>query len=602
MITDSPAQLPAPGGMIVQTGRGAGGWRQFAAPREIIRAHTVADVKPALARVAECACRGAWVAGYVCYEAAPAFDPALVTAPPASDLPLLWFGVYDQAQPVRLPSPVSPAAASPAWTPNVRPDEYAASIDRIRAWIAAGDTYQVNHTLRLRGPWTDNPWPLFLAMTQAQGGLLGACLNLGNHVISCASPELFFDLRDGHVRCCPMKGTAPRGCGFNEDRRLARHLHRCEKNRAENLMIVDMVRNDLGRVAIPGTVCVPHLFRIETFRTVLQMTSVVTAETRATLPELFAALFPSASITGAPKVRAMQIIAGEEKTARGVYTGAIGVVAPGGRCARFNVAIRTAVFNRAAGTAEYGVGGGIVWDSSVAGEYAECIAKTRVLTAVTPSFQLLETLRWTPGRGYILLEQHLRRLQQSARYFRFHLPFGAVRRRLTELATGWGATTSPQRVRLLVSSDGIITLEHRAAPPVRPRRPWRLAVALSPVAAENPFLYHKTTHRAVYETARQACPECEDVVLWNARGEVTETTIANLAIKQHGGRWVTPPVACGLLPGTLRERLLARGTLREAIITRDDLRRADAIVLFNSVRGLIRGVLYGNSDLSSCPS
>lgn len=589
-ITDGFAQLPAPGGVLLQTGRGAVGWRLFNAPREIIAAHTLAEAKPALTRVAECARAGAWVVGCVCYEAAPAFDPAFVTAAPDPGLPLLWFGVYDQAQPVRLPPPAALAAAVPAWTPDASPEDYAASINRIRAWIAAGDTYQVNHTLRLHAPWSGDPWPLFLAMTHAQGGCFGACLNLGSHLIASASPELFFDLRDGRVHCRPMKGTAPRGCTLAEDRQLARELRLSEKNRAENIMIVDMVRNDLGRVAIPGTVRVPHLFRVERFHTVLQMTSVVTADTRATLPELFAALFPCASITGAPKVRAMQIIAGEEKTPRGVYTGAIGVVAPGGGCARFNVAIRTTVFDQGHDTAEYGVGGGIVWDSSVSGEYAECLTKARVLTAATPEFQLLETLLWTPGRGYVLLDYHLRRLRQSARYFRFRLQPGAVRQRLAATASAWSATAGAQRVRLLLGRDGALSVTATPFHRARPRRPWRLAWAPSPVPAESPFLYHKATQRAVYEAARRACPDADDVILWNARGEVTETTIANLAVKL-AGRWVTPPVACGLLPGTLRERLLARGWLTEQVVTRDDLQRADGLLLFNSVRGLIRGVL-----------
>jgi para-aminobenzoate synthetase/4-amino-4-deoxychorismate lyase len=347
-------------------------------------------------------------------------------------------------------------------------------------------------------------------------------------------------------------------------------------------MIADMVRNDLGRVAQPGSVEVQQPFAIEKYPTVFQMTSTVRCRSDAGLAEMMRATFPCASVTGAPKVRTMQIIRELEDTPRGVYTGAVGFWGPGRR-GRFNVAIRTAVVDKARGSAEYGVGGGIVWDSDPAGEYAECQAKAALLADRRPAFELLETLRYEPAGGYVLLEEHLARLGRSAEYFDFAMNPQAVRARLMELAATLAA---PSRVRLRVERRGTVSLEAAPAPPWCPPRPWRVRLARSPVCSDDVFLYHKTTHRRVYEEAFALRDGCDDVLLWNDRRELTETTLANIVLELDGRR-VTPPVASGLLGGVFRADLLRRGEVVEQVCSLEDLARCGRIWAVNSVRGWI---------------
>ena len=418
-----------------------------------------------------------------------------------------------------------------------------------------------------------------------------------------------------------MKGTAHRGLTAEDDRERARRLRASEKERAENLMVVDMVRNDLGRVAAAGSVEVPELFAVERYPTLLQMTSTVTAHSTAPPAEIIAALFPSASITGAPKPRTTEIIARLEDGPRGVYTGAIGWLAPGRR-ARFNVAIRTAVVDRERGEISYGVGGGIVWDSEAGVERRECELKARVLTAALSGagptgrrFELLETMRWTPGAHFADLAEHLARLAGSAEYFEFRLDLAAVEARLAAFARETG-DAGPYRVRLRLDRRGAVTLEatplgevgtdgppedfaldsgpadrdRSAAGALHPLRPLRLGLAAAPVDPADPFLYHKTTHRRVYEEALAARPDCDDVLLWNPRGEATESTRANLVVRLDGA-WITPPVVCGLLLGTLRARLLAAGRVEERAVPLADLARCAAIYLVSSLRGWRRAEL-----------
>jgi para-aminobenzoate synthetase / 4-amino-4-deoxychorismate lyase len=343
-----------------------------------------------------------------------------------------------------------------------------------------------------------------------------------------------------------------------------------------------MVRNDVGRVAVPGSVRVPEMFRVEQYPTVWQMTSTVTCTTHAGIVPILAALFPAASITGAPKARTMEIIAELEERPRQIYTGTIGYLAPGRR-ALFNVAIRTVLVDRAHDMAEYGVGGGILWDSTDAAELQECAEKARILTARQPEFQLLETLRWTEDGGYFLLDEHLDRLRRSAEYFAFHFDAKATRRKLLAKAAKLGG--GAHRVRLLVSRAGIVTIQTApmGADP-KSAAPRRVCLAAGPVDTANAFLYHKTTHRKVYEDALAACPGFDDVILWNAKGEVTESTVANVIVEVDGEQ-VTPPVSCGLLAGTCRARLLEGGKIREGIVTTERLRRCGHLYLANSVRG-----------------
>jgi para-aminobenzoate synthetase/4-amino-4-deoxychorismate lyase len=344
-------------------------------------------------------------------------------------------------------------------------------------------------------------------------------------------------------------------------------------------MIVDMLRNDLGRVAETGSVRVPVLFETERYPTVWQMTSTVTAETKAPLTRLLTALFPCASITGAPKRSTMRIIRELEATPRRAYCGAIGFVAPEGR-AQFNVAIRTVLIDRATGQAEYGVGSGVVWDSVAEDEWAECQIKSRVLRTKPPAFALLESLRWEPATHYFLLDRHLERLRASAAYFGFPLDEAAARARLESLAQT--LPPAPHKVRLLVQRDGSVQTE-AALLPAEQNPQVRLSFAPAPVSSSDVFLFHKTTQRQVYDKARAARPEAGDVLLWNERSEITETCTANVAAKLDGVWW-TPPLACGLLAGTYRAELLAAGRLRECILTVNEVQHAEALAVLNAVR------------------
>ena len=555
-------------------------WLLFTAPVEVLCAPTLAAVVPVLQAVdAAVQRRSLHAAGFVSYEAAPAFDPALRTQAPDA-FPLAWFGLY--AAPQEVPAPAAAAGPVPelGWEPSVSAARYRASIDRIREFIGAGDTYQVNYTLRLRTQALAEPWLLFQRLVRAQGPAYAAWVTLPEWCIACASPELFYRQDGECIESRPMKGTAPRGLWPAADRQRAAWLQRSRKNRAENVMIVDMVRNDLGRLAAAGSVHVSRLFAVERYPTVWQMTSTVRAATAAGLAEVFKALFPPASITGAPKVRTMELIADLEDSPRRLYTGALGFLAPDRR-AQFNVAIRTVLFDRRQGTAEYGVGGGIVWDSSASAEAAECRTKARVLTQTTPEFRLLETLLWTPDAGYALLHRHLERLAGSAEYFGFALDLSALRQRLAETARAFPA--GPQRVRLLLEASGQVAVE--AAPLLPLAQPWRVCLAREPVRRDDCFLYHKTTHRRAYQEALAGRPGFADVLLWNERGEVTESCLANLVVERDG-EWLTPPLRCGLLPGTQRAELLATAQVREAVVRVTDLPRCTRLRLANSVRGL----------------
>jgi para-aminobenzoate synthetase / 4-amino-4-deoxychorismate lyase len=558
------------------------GWRSFDEPVEVLTARAPADVPLVLTRLRHAVDEnGLMAAGFVGYEAAPAFDRSL-RSHDDGQLPLAAFGLFKGFRRIdQLPElPVD--AGLHDWQLTTGRDAYDRAILGIREQIALGNCYQVNYTVREQARKVDDPWSLFCRI--ARNARYGAWLEFDNFVVASASPELFFALDDEHITCRPMKGTARRGLTTASDDRIAEALHSSAKNRAENIMITDMIRNDLGRVAVAGTVRALKLCELEKYATVWQMTSTVEARTRAPLEEIFAALFPCASVTGAPKTAAMELIAALEDSPREVYTGAIGWLMPG-RQARFSVAIRTAVVDRRRGSAVYGVGGGIVWDSDAAEEYRECLAKARVLRVrddPAGSFELLETFRWTADEGFFLRGYHLDRLQDSARYFDFPLDRQYVER---VLDSGAAAFRAPMRVRLLVSRGGEIRLD--AHPLVAAASaPWRLRLARHPVDEQNPFLYHKTSCRRVYDAAIAELDACDDVLLWNSAGYVTETTRANVIVSLRGQQY-TPPVSSGLLAGTCRRWLLENTTLEEREITLAELGDAESIAIVNSVRGRV---------------
>ena len=541
--------------------------------------HVLADAE----RAAE---EGLVACGYLSYEAASAFDAALVTHP-SSDLPLAWFAIFEPsaARPVEVFDPVEAPDPGSAWRASIDRRAYAEAISTIHDWIASGETYQVNYTLRLERRFRGDPLPYFHELVAGHGAGYGAWIDTGRHALCSLSPELFFHLEDERIVARPMKGTAARGRTGVEDREMTRELARYAKDRAENVMIVDMVRNDLGRIARPGSVEVSSLWDVETYPTLHQMTSTCTGRTDAPFGEIAAALFPSASITGAPKVRTMELIAEIEDSPRGIYTGAIGSIGPGRR-ATFNVAIRTVEIDREAETARYGVGSGIVWDSLAEREYDECLTKALVVTTPEPRFDLLETLRWEPETGYCRLERHLARLADSAAYFDRPVDLEAIRRHLDAVVLGPDVA---QRVRLLLGPEGGVHIEAETI--AASAEPRRLALARRPVDPADRFLFHKTTHRRIYDEAWDGIEDADDVLLFNTHGEITESTIANVVL-ELGGHQVTPPVSSGLLPGTHRAELLEAGLVVERVVSLTDLERATAISLVSS-RGRFAARLVG---------
>ena len=568
--------------IVVRCGPGEPGWMLLRDPIRIHAAYKTEDVLPTIAAAEAAAAEGLTAAGFVAYEAAPAFDSACKTHR-LTHLPLAWFALFEERSKTRLSvgEPGAPLDAA-AWDPSVSRDEYAAAVGRIKQYLRDGDTYQVNYTIRLRAPFRVEPWQFFLRVFRTQEAEYCAFVGTANFALCSASPELFFSLDGNHLMSRPMKGTSARGLTFQQDRELAAKLRESEKNRAENVMIVDMVRNDMGRVAEADTVHVPSVYDIQRYPTVWQMTSTVACRTSASLVRIFEALFPCASITGAPKIRTMQIIRELEGTPRGVYTGCIGCILPGRR-AVFNVAIRTVHVDTHHATAEYGVGGGIVWDSDAESEYEECLLKARVLTEDRPAFELLETLLWKRNEGYFLLDRHIARVRGSAEYFGFPLDAAGAARALHRAEVGFEG--AQRKVRFLLSPSGEFSVSDTELPPPDGRT-WTVAPAARQVDPADPFLYHKTTSRTLYGEARAASPDCDDVILRNARGEITESSIANVVVEK-AGRLVTPPVHCGLLPGVLRECLLERGEITEELLTLEDVRDAPRVFLINSVRGWI---------------
>lgn len=562
-------------------------WQVYRDPLSVLTARTVGEVEGVLGEAEDCSLKGHYCVGYVAYEAALAFDACLVAHSPRPTLPLAQFGVFESREEVsELPAEFFATDwTQQEWRSEIGRHAYESAVEGLRALIAEGDTYQVNFTFQLGCKESLDPKHLFGKLVGCKATAFHAYLESADTVICSASPELFFELDRDDITCRPMKGTAPRGRTTTEDLEVAAELRESKKNRAENLMIVDMVRNDLGRIAEVGSVCVPRLFEVEQFASVHQMTSTVVAKTSASQLEIFRALFPAASVTGAPKVRTMEIIRDLEKSPRGVYTGCIGVLGPG-RTARFSVAIRTAVFDRKEGAWNYGVGGGVVWDSTPEGEYEECLNKARVLSPPEP-FQLIETLAWEPRAGFVRLKSHLARLKDSAKFFDFDYDESKLLGLLETMASGF--PPEGQKIRILVDSKGSLSVENSKSEGWG-EAPLSIQIALHPVDAKDRFLYHKTTRRSVYAAARAQFPEADEVVLHNDDGFVTEGTISNVAVLRDG-ILVTPSLNHGLLPGVLRGEMIATGELVEGAITVRELEEAKDVFLFNSARGIVRARL-----------
>jgi len=575
----------------------------FGAPSRTLVAHSLAEVRPVLAQAEAAAREGRWCVGYLRYEAAAAFDPAFEVH--AGDGgPLAWFGVHDMAQPwpeeAQDGGGGNGGADSPiAWRSELLRADFDRQLHAIHEAIANGELYQVNHTAPLRGRFDGDPRALFAALRSNQPGGYAAFIDSGEEQVLSLSPELFFDWQEERILARPMKGTAPRGATPAEDDAQALRLRTTPKERAENVMIVDLLRNDLSRIAQPFSVRVPRLFHTEALPTVWQMTSDVEATVRqgVSLVEVFDALFPCGSVTGAPKVAAMRTIRRLEPAPRGVYCGAVGVVRPGGH-ATFNVPIRTVTLR--GGQASCGIGSGITADATAQAEWAEWGHKQAFLTpgpqraralaggfAQEPStypaardFELLETLALANG---VLRDAplHLARMAEAAAHFGFAWNAAQVAACLKRLSEAHAA--GDWRVRLLLDAQGRPRAEAHALGTAPGR--VRLQLAERPFGeAHGEFTRFKTTRRTHYEAFAPTAPDAFDTLLWNPQGEITECTRGNIALR-IGGRWVTPPLPCGLLGGIGRARRIGEGQLAEAMVRVDDLPRVEAFAFVNSLRG-----------------
>ncbi len=566
----------------------------FGQPLQTLLAHTPGELRPLLDAVQQAAQRGLWCVGSVRYEAAATFDTALSVHAP--DGPLACFAVYDQ--PLPWPEEAPEAAAHATWQPTLARPAFDVAIATIHTAIRRGDVYQVNFT----APWTGalaantdealDARALFAALQRAQPGGYAAWLNLGGEQVLSVSPELFFDwnaadVQAGQLLARPMKGTAPRGVNAEDDAAQAQTLRTSPKERAENVMVVDLLRNDMSRVAQPFSVRVPRLFHTQALPSVWQMTSDVTATTRpgCTLADVFAALFPCGSVTGAPKVQAMQIIKALESAPRGVYCGAVGVVRPifhdtdGGLHATFNVPIRTVTAK--ARVLSCSTGSGITADATAEGEWREWQHKRAFVERASQPFELLETLALVGGH-YRHAPLHLARLASAAAHFRF-ADNGAAAQALADLVTRHPQGT--WRVRLLLNECGHARAEAFALPESPTQ--VKLQLATRPlVEAHSEFTRYKTTRRAHYDAFTPSDPDVFDTVLWNEQGEVTECTRGNVAMLVDG-RWVTPPLACGLLGGVGRALALQSGQLVEAVVRVDELDRVQGWAFLNSLRGWV---------------
>jgi para-aminobenzoate synthetase/4-amino-4-deoxychorismate lyase len=555
---------------------------QFPAVEQVLVAREPGEVAGVLDEVERRTSAGTWAFGFVAYEAASGLDPVLTTREPVDGLPLAWFGIAAGPQDAAELHAGPGGWPAGSWVPEWDERRHRAAVREVRSRIAAGETYQCNLTTRLTRAVDGDPEELYRGLALAQRGAYNAYLDTGRFVVASASPELFFELCDDRIVMRPMKGTAARGRTVAEDERIVARLRSSPKERAENVMIVDLVRNDLARVAATGSVRVPRLLHAERFATVHQLTSDVTARLRPDvgLTGIFRALFPCGSVTGAPKTRTMELISDLEESPRGVYCGAVGVVAPPGAPfrARFSVAIRTVLIDREHIFATYGTGGGITWSSRPAAEYAELLTKARVLDTRPREFHLMETMRHESGH-LRSLDAHLARVGTSAAYFGFRFDIDAVRAALAARLAGAGDA----RVRLRCYRDGTIGVDVEELP--RPATgPVRLAIDPEPIDSTACWPHHKTSLREPYSTRLARHRSADDVVLVNERGDVTESCTANLAVRLDG-QWWTPPLESGCLPGVERAGLVADGVLRERVLRPADLRRAEDLALVNSLRG-----------------
>ena len=551
-------------------------WVLYSDPVRIIKADILDEVIPSLSEVENAIKSNHYAAGFISYEAAPAFDKALKVHR-LTDFPYLWFGIYKKPEIIEFPEIQEYKSPDIQWQSEISESEYHKSIETVKEYILKGDTYQVNFTFKMHTKANFDSWSYFVKKYWEHPVPYAAYIETDSHSVLSFSPELFFELHDEKIVCKPMKGTAPRGKYNDEDFLISKNLHASEKNRAENIMIVDMLRNDLGKIARTQSVQVENLFTIERYSTVHQMVSTVSAQSTASYCEIFKSLFPCSSITGAPKIRTCEIIKDLEKGPRKVYCGAIGYIHPG-KNGRFSVPIRTMLINKGNNAAEYSVGSGIVADSEKKDEFKECISKARIVSKPDKQLSLIETILWEPNSGFFLSDYHIQRLIDSAYYFGFKLSYDQVEEYLKLLP---GFYTERMRVRLLYNWHK--GLSHSSAVLKENTLPLQVTFAKHNVSSENIYLYHKTTIREHYDSSISAYVGSDDVLQYNERNEITEMTIGNV-VALIDGKLITPQFECGVLRGVFRRKLLEDGVIREAVITFEEIKRASKIFRINSVR------------------
>jgi len=529
-----------------------------------------------------------WAAGYLSYELGYYLEPALRPLQKGYDFDLAWFGLT--RKPLLLERGVftrranQPVPSRPKISDvmsNLSETDYVRAIEKIKLYLEQGDTYQVNFTFKLKFDYEHEPLELYLRLRRLQPTAYSAFINTGREYILSHSPELFFKRQGSDILTRPMKGTIPRGLSCEADKAAQNLLRESEKTRAENIMIVDLLRNDLGRISSKVWTC--RLFEVERHATLHQMTSTIQAKLKPNLSwqELFCSLFPSGSVTGAPKIRTMQIINALEKEPRNIYTGAIGFLSPCQK-ACFNVAIRTIRIKDKKG--EMGIGGGIVYDSVAVEEHGEALLKGSFLFAEPVETSLIETMRFEPPESFYLLDLHLQRLERSCEYFRIPFDRAGVIDRLRKAVA---CKACPQKVRMTVNSRGQVFVE--VSDLERVPQMAKVVMSQKKVSKDNPYLYHKTTQRQLYEQEYAWAKKqgFYEVVFSNKEKQITEGSFTNIFIEKAGVLY-TPPLSSGLLPGTFREQLLKEKKVFEKVLYPEDLVEADAIYIGNSVRGLIR--------------
>jgi para-aminobenzoate synthetase/4-amino-4-deoxychorismate lyase len=582
----------------------------FIEPYKVISTKRTAHLKEKLNQLQRYTEKGYYAAGFLSYEAGYGFEDKLKDKT-VYDFPLLWFGIYkrpyiydhlkgkfinvasDNKKVIEDIYSYSDKNKEDFSVKNIRPNlkekDYIKNINQIKKYISSGETYQVNFTFKHKFSFSGSAYALYSDLRKKQSVSYSAFINHEDYSILSFSPELFFRKEKKDITTKPMKGTWQRGATQEEDKHNYNILHESKKNRSENVMIVDLLRNDLGRISKKGTVKTENLFEVEKYETLFQMISTVKSKLKENLSfyDIFKNIFPSGSVTGAPKIKTMQIIKELEKEPRAVYTGSIGFITPDNK-AVFNVAIRTIIIDKNDNKSKMGIGSGIVYDSDAKKEYAECLLKSKFLTQDSSDFKLIETLLFEPENKYFLLGLHLQRLKNSSKYFDFCYNEKYIRKQLENLAESFD-TNSSYKIRLLLSKDGEVDLEYKSFNREEKGTLLKTTFSKSKISQEDTFLYHKTTKRKFYnaEYKKAKAKGLFDIIFKNKNNQITEGAISNIIVKK-GSYYYTPPVECGLLNGVYRQFLFERKDfpIKEKTLYKRDIIEAEKVFLCNSVRKL----------------